>query len=156
MKEMKILIIFFTINVLVGSIVRDTLNLVDILKSGWGWLEIFGLIYKKPDGYFYYGYIINEVAFTAFAVFFKIGDLFIEVFHSYFTFLKNNLVRHKSRYGTNDPFRYGYFYCLNVVIFAVIFMYSSSCPLIHFFGFLYFYSMLYLYGYTLSAFHKTE
>ena len=59
MKEMKILIIFFTINVLVGSIVRDTLNLVDILKSGWGWLEIFGLIYKKPDGYFYYGYIIN-------------------------------------------------------------------------------------------------
>jgi hypothetical protein len=38
MKEMKILIIFFTINVLVGSIVRDTLNLVDILKSGWGWL----------------------------------------------------------------------------------------------------------------------
>ena len=59
MKEMKILIIFLTINVLVGSIVRDTLNLVDILKSGWGWLEIFGLIYKKPDGYFYYGYIIN-------------------------------------------------------------------------------------------------
>ena len=56
---MKILIIFLTINVLVGSIVRDTLNLVDILKSGWGWLEIFGLIYKKPDGYFYYGYIIN-------------------------------------------------------------------------------------------------
>lgn len=113
-----------------------------------------GLIYRKPDGYFYYELILNEIAFTAFSVLFKIGDLFIEVFHSYFTYLKNTLVRHKSKYGTNDPFRYGYFYSLNILFFTVIFMYSASCPLIHMFGVLYFYSMLLLYTYSLSVFHK--
>jgi hypothetical protein len=73
---MKVLLIFFAINVLGGSIVRDTLNLIDVLKTGWGWLELFGLIYKKPDGFFYYGFIINEAATTAFSVLFKMGDLF--------------------------------------------------------------------------------
>ena len=38
MKEMKVLTIFFVVNVLGGSIVRDTLNLVDVLTTGWGWL----------------------------------------------------------------------------------------------------------------------
>lgn len=35
---MKVLLIFFVINVLGGSIVRDTLNLADIVTTGWGWL----------------------------------------------------------------------------------------------------------------------
>ncbi len=77
---MKVLIIFFVINVLGGSIVRDTLNLIDVLTTGWGWLELFGLIYRKPDGFFYYGFIINEVAFTIFSIFSKFGDLLFEVF----------------------------------------------------------------------------
>jgi hypothetical protein len=38
MKEMKVLTIFFIINVLIGTLVRDTLNLIDVLKTGWGWL----------------------------------------------------------------------------------------------------------------------
>ena len=59
MKEMKILIIFFIINTIGGSLVRDTMNLTDILTTGWGWLDLLGLIYKKPDGYFYYGFIAN-------------------------------------------------------------------------------------------------
>ena len=58
-KEMKVLIIFFAINVIGGSIVRDTLNLVSILTTGWGFIELFGLIYRQPDGFFYYGYIFN-------------------------------------------------------------------------------------------------
>lgn len=74
---MKVLLIFFVINVLGGSIVRDTLNLADIVTTGWGWLELFPLIYKQPDGFFYYGFIINEAAFTAFSVLFKLGDLFV-------------------------------------------------------------------------------
>jgi len=77
MKEMKVLTIFFIVNVLIGSLVRDTLNLIDILTTGWGWLELFGIIYKRPDGFFYYGYIINDIAFTAFACLFKMGDIFI-------------------------------------------------------------------------------
>lgn len=154
MKEMKVLLIFFIINVLGGSLVRDTLNLVDILTTGWGWLQLIGLIYKKPDGFFYYGFIVNEVALTLFALLFKLGDLFIEVFHSNFTYQKNTLVRHKSRYGTNDPFRYGYFYAQNILVFAIIFMYSASCPLIHFFGFVYFFCCYYMSGYTITVFHK--
>ena len=73
---MKVLLIFFLINVLGASIVRDTLNLIDILKTGWGWLELVGLIYKQPDGYFYYEVILNEASLTAFSVLFKMGDLF--------------------------------------------------------------------------------
>lgn len=153
-KEMKVLIIFFIINVLGGSIVRDTLNLIDVLTTGWGWLELFGLIYRKPDGFFYYGYIINDVAFTVFSILSRFGDLLVEVFEANLTYQKDTLVRHKSKFGTVYPFRYGYLYSLNVLMFAIIFMYSASCPLIHFFGFIYFISMLYLYGYQLSVFHK--
>ena len=56
---MKILVIFFTCNVLVASLVRDTLNLFDVLKTGWGWTELLRLVYKRPDGLFYYNYILN-------------------------------------------------------------------------------------------------
>lgn len=38
MKEMKVLVIFFAFNVIGGSLVRDTLNLVDILTTGWGFI----------------------------------------------------------------------------------------------------------------------
>lgn len=37
-KEFKVLSIYFVINVVIGSIVRDTLNLLDILRTGWGWI----------------------------------------------------------------------------------------------------------------------
>ena len=73
-----------------------------------------------------------------------------------FTYEKDTKIRYKSRYGTNDPFRYGYMYSLDIIMFAVIFMYSASTPLIHFFGFLYFFSKFYTSGYTLVVFHKTE
>jgi len=38
MKEMKVLLIFFSLNVIGGSLVRDTLNLIDILRTGWGFI----------------------------------------------------------------------------------------------------------------------
>jgi hypothetical protein len=37
-KEFKVLSIYFIINVVIGSIVRDTLNLLDVLRTGWGWI----------------------------------------------------------------------------------------------------------------------
>jgi len=55
--------------------VRDTLNLIDILRTGWGFIELFGLIYKHPDGFFYYIYIVNELALTIFSALFKAGDI---------------------------------------------------------------------------------
>lgn len=73
---MKVLCIFFAINVIGGSIVRDTLNLVSILTTGWGFIELFGLIYQQPDGFFYYGYIMNEIALTTFSALYKLGDIF--------------------------------------------------------------------------------
>jgi hypothetical protein len=84
------------------------------------------------------------------------GDIFSDVFNSNINYEKNTEVRHKSKYGTNDPFRYGYYYSLDIIIFAMIFMYSASSPLIHFFGFLYYFSKFYMYGYTLVVFHKYE
>lgn len=47
-------------------------------------------------------------------------------------------------------------YSLDIIMFAMIFMYSASTPLIHFFGFLYFYTKFYTTGYTLVVFHKKE
>lgn len=47
-------------------------------------------------------------------------------------------------------------YSLDIIVFAVIFMYSASTPLIHFFGFVYFYGKIYVAGYTLVVFHKYE
>ena len=156
MKQMKVLIIFFAFNVIGGSLVRDTLNLFDILTTGWGFIQLFGLIYKHPDGFFYYGYILNELALTVFSALFKMGDLFPEVFDSNFTYQKNEKVRHKSKYGTNDTFRYGYMYSLDIILFAVIFMYSASTPLIHLFGLAYFFCKFYTSGYTLVVFHKYQ
>lgn len=79
-----------------------------------------------------------------------------EVFDANFTYEKDVRIRYKSRYGTNDPFRYGYMYALDIILFAVIFMYSASTPLIHLFGFLYFYSKFYSTGYSFLVFHKKE
>lgn len=45
---------------------------------------------------------------------------------------------------------------MDIILFAVIFMYSASTPLIHLFGFAYFYVKFYMSGYTLVVFHKYE
>jgi hypothetical protein len=70
------------------------------------------------------------------------------------TYEKNTQLRHHSKYGTNDIYRYGYMYSLDIIVFTIIFMYSASTPLIHFFGFVYFYGKYYVAGYTLVVFHK--
>lgn len=73
-----------------------------------------------------------------------------------FTYEKNTRIRHKSKYGTNDPFRFGYSYSNDVIILALILMYSASSPLIHLFGLMYFLSKFYLNGYTIILFHQYE
>ena len=83
---MKVLCIFFAINVIGGSIVRDTLNLISILATGWGFIELFGIISKHPVGFFCYGYIANEIALTIFSALYKLGDIFPEVMDSNFTY----------------------------------------------------------------------
>jgi hypothetical protein len=67
------LVIYFLINVVLGSIVRDTLNLLDVLKTGWGWIELLSLVYQKIDGYFYYVFIFNQTALAFFAYLIKPG-----------------------------------------------------------------------------------
>lgn len=65
--------IYLIINVILGSIVRDTLNLIGILQTGWGWIELFSLIYKKSDGLFYYILILNQAAVGFFTTLVKPG-----------------------------------------------------------------------------------
>ena len=84
------------------------------------------------------------------------GDLVHEVFQVDFTFEKNTRIRHMSKYGTNDPFRYGYLYALNIIVLAMVLMYSASTPLIHFMACCLFYAQSYLYGYSLTVFHRYE
>lgn len=55
-------IIYLLLNVILGSVVRDTLNLLGLLQTGWGWIELFSLIYKKSDGLYYYILILNQAA----------------------------------------------------------------------------------------------
>lgn len=153
-KEFKVLAVYFVINILVGSVVRDTLNLLDILQTGWGWLELFSLIYKRTDGYFYYLYLCNDIALSVFSSLVMAGNLFPDVYNSRLFYEKCTLIKHKSRFGTNDPFRYGYSYANDVIVISVILLYSTSNPLIHFFGLAYFYVKFYLSSYTLVVFHK--
>lgn len=72
-KEFKVLSIYFIINVVIGSIVRDTLNLLDVLRTGWGWIELLSLVYQKIDGYFYYLFIFNQTALSFMAYLIKPG-----------------------------------------------------------------------------------
>lgn len=155
-KEFKVLTIYFVINVVIGSIVRDTLNLLDILRTGWGWIELLSLVYQKIDGYFYYLFIFNQTALSFMSYLIKPGEQVFDLFESRLTYQKLIEVKHQSKYAINDTFRYGYSYALDFIVIAVILLYSCSNPLIHFFGFLNFYTKFYLNGYTLAVFHKYE
>jgi hypothetical protein len=75
-----VLVAYFLINVIIGSIVRDTLNLLDVLKTGWGWIELLSLVYQKIDGYFYYLFIFNQTAVAFLAYLVKYGDILLDVF----------------------------------------------------------------------------
>ena len=65
-------------------------------------------------------------------------------------------VKRKSLYGKNDIFDLGYSYSLAFLILSVVVIYSVSCPLIHFFGLLYFYVRLYMDTYTIAAFSEED
>ena len=73
MKEFKMTMAYLIINVILGSIVRDTLNVLGLLKTGWGWIELFSLIYKQADGLFYYIFILNQTAVSFFTTLTKPG-----------------------------------------------------------------------------------
>lgn len=141
-------------NVILGSIVRDTLNLIGLLQTGWGWIELFSLIYKKADGLFYYLIILNQTAVSCFMRCVKPGELFLDCFESSLWYEKVTRVKRKSIYGLNDCFDLGYSYSLAFLVLAVVVIYSVSCPLIHFFGLLYFLVRLYLDTYTISVFDQ--
>jgi hypothetical protein len=81
-KEYKMTIIYFIINVILGSMVRDTLNLVSILSTGWGWIELFTLIFKQADGLFYYVFILNQTAVSFFSSLVKPGELFLDCYQA--------------------------------------------------------------------------
>jgi hypothetical protein len=65
-------------------------------------------------------------------------------------------VKRKPKYGRNDTFRIGSAYSTTFIILAVVLIYSVSCPLIHFFGFFFFYTKMYLDTFTISVFHEEE
>ena len=73
-------IIYFIINVILGSIVRDTLNIIGLLQTGWGWIEVFSLIYKQADGLFYYLFILNQTAVSFMTALIKPGELFLDCY----------------------------------------------------------------------------
>ena len=72
----------------VGSVVRDTLNLLDVLKTGWGWIELIGLVYQKIDGYFYYLFIFNQTAVGFLIYLIKPGEIALDVFESKLAYFK--------------------------------------------------------------------
>lgn len=148
--------IYLLINVLLGSLVRDTLNLLGLLQTGWGWIELFSLIYKKADGLFYYILILNQVAVSFFISLVKLGDIFLDCLESGLWYEKVTRVKRLAMYGQNDSFRLGENYSVHFIILTVVLLYSVSCPLIHCFGFLYFYTKLYLDTYTITVFHEEE
>lgn len=71
-------VIYLLLNVILSSIVRDTLNLLGILQTGWGWIELFSLVYKKSDGLFYYLLIFNQTAVSFLTSITKIGDIIMD------------------------------------------------------------------------------
>ena len=72
-KEYKMTIIYFIINVILGSILRDTLGIASLLSTGWGWIQLFSLIFEQADGLFYYVFILNQTAVSFFSALVKPG-----------------------------------------------------------------------------------
>lgn len=156
LKEFKMTVVYFIINVIFGSIIRDTLNIIGLLQTGWGWIELFSLIYKQADGLFYYIFILNQTAVSFFTTLVKPGELFLDCYEASLWYDKVTKVKHKAMYGRNDNYRLGYSYSLAFMVLAIVVIYSVSCPLIHFFGFLYFFSRMYLDTYSIVVFYKGE
>ena len=148
------IVIYLLLNVILSSIVRDTLNLLGLLQTGWGWIELFSLIYKKSDGLFYYILILNQTAAEFFGSLVKFGDIFLDCFQSALWYEKLIQVKRKPRYGRNDTFKIGYSYSIVFIILSVVLIYSVSCPLIHFFGLIFFYTKMNLDTFTITVFHE--
>ena len=148
--------VYFIINVILGSIIRDTLNVLGLLQTGWGWIELFSLIYKQADGLFYYIFILNQTAVSFFTSLVKPGELFLDCYESSLWYEKVTKVKRRALYGRNDNYRLGYSYSLAFIVLAIVLIYSVSCPLIHVFGLLYFYSRMYLDTYSIVVFYEGE
>jgi len=67
---------------------------------------------------------------------------------------KQTRVKRLPKYGRNDTFRLGYSYSIVFIILSVVLLYSVSCPLIHFFGFIFFYIKLHIDAFTIAVFHE--
>lgn len=149
-------VIYLLLNVILSSIVRDTLNLLGILQTGWGWIELFSLVYKKSDGLFYYLLIFNQTAVSFLTSITKIGDIIMDCCQADLYYEKLIKIKRKPKYGKNDTFRLGYAYSIVFIQLAVILLYSVSCPLIHIFGLIYFFTQMYLDTYTITVFQEEQ
>lgn len=86
--------------------------------------------------------------------FVKPGETFLDCFESSLWYDKQTRVKRKAKYGRNDTYRLGYAYSLHFMILSVVLIYSVSCPLIHLFGFIFFYSRMYMDTFTINVFHE--
>lgn len=117
---------------------------------------MFSLVYKKSDGLFYYILIFNQITVNVFFSMTKIGDIILDCCEAELYYEKLTRIKRKPKYGKNDTFRLGYAYSIVFIILAVILLYSVSCPLIHLFGLLFFFSQMYVDTYIITVFQEEE
>ena len=137
------------------SVARGVNNLSSFLleKGGWNWIEIFELVYKKVDGYFFCLLFINQITISLISSLIKPSELF-QSYGSARLYIRLKGLITKTMYGKNNNFQFGYNYALLVTMFIISLMYVSAIPILHLFSMLFYASRLYLDSYTLLVFHK--
>ena len=83
----------------------------------------------------------------------NLGGIFLDCGEASLWYDKITKVKRKPKYGRNDTFRLGYAYSIVFIVLSVVLIYSVSCPLIHFFGLLFFYVKMHLDAFTISVYH---
>jgi hypothetical protein len=156
-QEFLMQVFYLSMNMILVSIVRGIKNVTELflMHGGWRWVEVFELVYKRVDGYFFCMLFMNQTASSFWISLIKPAELF-ENYGSASLFIYKSKINRNNAYGRNENFQFGYYYALAVTLFSISILFSCSIPLVHAFALIFFISRYYLDTYTLLTFHQEE
>lgn len=156
-QEFFMQVFYLSMNMILVTAVRGIKNVIELflMHDGWRWIEVFELIYKKVDGYFFCLLFMNQTASSFWISLIKPAEL-LENYGSASLFIYKSKINRNNAYGRNENFQFGYYYALAVTLFSISVLFSCSIPLVHAFALIFFVSRYYLDTYTLLTFHREE
>lgn len=154
-QEFVVQVFYLSMNMILVTAVRSIKNVVElfVMHDGWRWIEVFELVYKRVDGYFFCLMFINQTASSFWISLIRPAEL-LENYGSAALFVYKSKINRNNAYGRNENFQFGYYYALAVTLFSIAVLFSCSIPLVHVFALIFFTSRYYLDTYTLLTFHR--